>query len=140
MGRRSGGSPGNKGFESEVATLPGVPAEEGRDFMAIAADSHGTPAATMRAGIVVKEESAGGIRAAANGRFGAFDEEFCGGTSYRCQQPVETAFPGDKLQGPRTLLWDQFIMSFSDAQDLIDRLDPGGWNWPLLDHRRKNRA
>ena len=50
MGRRSGGSPGNKGFESEVATLPGVPAEEGRDFMAIAADSHGTPAATMRAG------------------------------------------------------------------------------------------
>jgi hypothetical protein len=120
--------------------LPRVPSEEDRHFVPIAADRHGTPAAAMGARIIVKEEPAGRIRATANGCLGAFDEKLCGRASYGGQQPIESAFASNKLQGPGTFLRDQFIMSFSDPQDFIDRLDPGRWDRPLLHNRRENRA
>jgi hypothetical protein len=56
-------------------------AEEGSDFVAIAANSHGTPAAAVRAGIIVEEEAARRVGTTADGCARTFDEELGGGTS-----------------------------------------------------------
>lgn len=88
---------GNSGFELGLGMLPWMPAKKGRHFVAIAAHGHGTPTAAMGARVVVEKQAARRIRAAANGRLRAFNQEFGGGTSDRCQQPVESTFPGDKL-------------------------------------------
>ena len=90
-------------------------AEEGGDFVAIAAKLHGTPAAAMRAGIVVEKEAAGGIGATANGGAGALDEEFGGGTSDRGEQPFEAAFARDKLEGPGAVAGDELVVALGDA-------------------------
>lgn len=108
--------------------------------MAVAADSHGAPAAATRAGVVVEEEAAGGIGTAANRGVGSFDQQFGGGASQGSKQPVEATFAGDKLQRPGTFLRDEFIMSFSDAQDFVDGLDPGWRNRLLVHDRSENGA
>jgi len=71
----------NGGFESGAGTVRTVAVQKGGHLVAVAADGHGAPAAAMRTGIIVKEETAGGIGAAANGRVGSFDNKFGGGAS-----------------------------------------------------------
>lgn len=101
-------------------------AEEGSDFVTVATDSHGTPASAVRAGIVVEEQAAGRIGATADGGTGTFDEKFGGGAGNRGEKPFESAFAGDIVQGPGPLARNQFVMTFGDAKDFIDGLDPGG--------------
>lgn len=103
----------------------GMAAQEGGDFVAIAAKLHGTPAAAMRAGVVVEEQLAGRIRTTTNGSAGTFDEEFGGGAGDGSEEPFQAAFAGDKLQGPGATARDQFVVAFGDAQNCVDRLDPG---------------
>ena len=90
-------------------------AEEGGDFVTVAAELHGAPAAAMRAGIVVEKEVAGRIGAPANGSTQAFDKELGGGTGDGGEEPFETAFARDKLQEPRAVARDEFIVALGDA-------------------------
>ena len=100
-------------------------AEKGSDLVAIAAGGHGTPAAVARAGIVIKEETAGGIGAAANGSSGTFNEKLSGGAGNGGEEPFEASFTGHEGKGPSAVAKDEFVVAFRDAQDFVDRLSPG---------------
>jgi hypothetical protein len=117
-----------------------VAAKKRSDFVAIATKRHGAPAAAMRAGIIVKQEAAGGIGAAADGGTRAFDEQFRGGTSKGCEEPVQAAFTGDKLKGPGAATKNQFIVSFRYAKNFINRLDPRSRERLLVDDGREYSA
>lgn len=107
--------------------------------MAISTELHGAPTAAVRAGIVVEEEAAGGIGTTANGGT-RLDQEFGGGTGDRREQPFEAAFPRDKLQGPCAIAGDEFVVSFGDAKNLVNGLDPGRRIMFFIDDRRKDGA
>jgi hypothetical protein len=121
----AGMSRDNSAKRLSLAAAHGAPAKEGRNFMAVAADCHGTPAAAVRAGIVIKEQPAGGIGAAADGRARSLDEEFRGGAGESGEEPVEAAFARDKLERPGTLVRDELVVAFRDAQNSVDGFDPG---------------
>jgi hypothetical protein len=116
-----------------------APQERG-DFMAIATDRHAAPPTPMGARVIVEEQTAGRVSTAADGSAGAFDEKLRGRTSEGCQEPVEAALAGDKLKRPRALVRNEFVMTFGDAKDLVDRLDPGGRERFFVDDRSKNGA
>jgi hypothetical protein len=100
-------------------------AEKGSGFVAIAAEGHRTPAAAMCAGIVVEKEAAGGVGTTADGNARAFDKELSGGASEGGEKPVQATFAGDELERPGSLVGDEFVVAFGDAQDFVDRLRPG---------------
>lgn len=100
-------------------------AEESSNFMAIAADGHGTPTAAARAGIVVEEETAGGIGTPTDGSARAFHKKLRGGTRDGREEPFQATFAGDIVQGPGAVVRDELVMAFCDAQDFVDRFDPG---------------
>lgn len=68
--------------------------------MAIPADGHGTPASAVRPGSVIEEKATGWIGTAADGSTRAFHKEFGGGTGQGGEQPVQSTFAGDELEGP----------------------------------------
>ena len=92
----------------------------------------------MRAGIIVEKEAAGGVGTAADGSARAFDEELGGGASEGGQEPVQTAFAGDELERPGPLLEYEFIVTFGNAEDLVDWLNPGGGERLSVDDGSKN--
>ena len=100
-------------------------AEEGSNFVTIAAGRHGAPAAAVRTGVIVEKEAAGGIRAATNGRAKPFDEKIGGRTGDSGEEPLEAALACNELEGPCTFTKDELIMPFGDAQDFVYRLRPG---------------
>jgi len=100
-------------------------AEEGSNFVPIAAGRHGAPAAAVRAGVIVEKEAAGGIRAATNGSARPFDEKIGGRTGDGGEEPVKAALACNELEGPCTFTKDEFIMPFRNAQNFVDRLGPG---------------
>ena len=113
-------------------------AEEGSNFVTIAAGRHGAPAAAVRTGVIVEKEAAGGIRAATNGRARPFDEEIGGGTGDSGEEPLEAALACNELEGPCTFTKDELIMSFRDAQDFVHRLGPGRRKRLFVDDRSEN--
>ena len=98
--------------------------KERRDFVAIAANSHGTPAAAMCTRVVIEEEAASGIGATAHRGIGTFNEEFGGGTRNGGEEPFEATFAGDKLQAPAFGARNEFVVAFREAQQVVDGLDP----------------
>jgi hypothetical protein len=118
--------------------MRGLTAEEGSDFVAIAADGHGAPTAAMGAGIIVKKQSARRIGTAADGRARAFDEKFGGGASQGRKEPVEATLARDKFERPDPFLRDKLIVALGDAQDLVDGLGPGGGERFAQDHGCKD--
>ena len=100
--------------------------------MAIAADGHGTPAPAMGAGIVVKEEAAGRIRTTADGSSRTFDEEFRGGAGNCREEPFQAVLAGNKVKGPGALAGNEFVVTFRDAKNFIDGLNPGTWEGFLV--------
>lgn len=104
--------------------VPRAALEKGGDFVTVAANRHGAPATAVGAGIVVEKQPARGIGAAADGRAGTFDQEFGGGTGKCGEQPVETAFSGDELQGPSAFVGDEFVVTFGYTENLIHRFYP----------------
>jgi hypothetical protein len=94
----------------------------------------------MRARIVVEEEAAGRISTAANGRVGTFDEEFGGGTSDGGEQPFQALLASEKLQRPDSAVRDYFIVAFRNAQNLVDRCDPGRGEGLAVDDASKHGA
>jgi hypothetical protein len=117
-----------------------VAAEEGGDFVAIAADGHGAPAAAMRAGIIVKEEAARRVGTAADGSTRALDEELGGGAGEGGKEPVKATFTSDELERPDTVMGDELIVTFGDAEDLIDGLDPGSGEGFFVDNGSEDGA
>jgi hypothetical protein len=99
-------------------------ARKGCDLVAVSADGHGTPAAAVRAGIIVKEEAATRIGAEPQPCAGALGDEFRCRTGYRSEQPVEAALTGYEFDSPHAVFEDKFVVSFGDAQDIVDRLGP----------------
>ena len=92
----------------------GVAAEEGGDFVTIATDGHGAPAAAMRAGIIAKEEAARRVGTAADGSARALHEELGGGASKGGKEPVQATFASDELERPGTATSDELIVTFGD--------------------------
>jgi hypothetical protein len=127
-------------MESEIAAAGSAATKESGDLVAVAADGHGTPAAAMRAGIIVKEKAAGGVSATADGSAGAFDQEFSSRASESGQEPVEAALTGDKLEGPDAFMGDELIVTFGDAKDFVNGLDPGSGEGFTLRERSKDGA
>lgn len=108
--------------------------------MAIAANGHGAPAAAMSARVVIEEESARRISAAAHRGVGAFDEEFGGGTRDGGKKPFEAAFAGHEFQAPAFGAGNEFVVAFRETQQLVDGLDPDFREGFFLDERRKDGA
>jgi len=67
--------------------------EERGDFVTIATDGHGAPAAAVRARVIIEKKAAGGIGANTHRSTGAFDDEFSGGTRNGGKEPFEPVFP-----------------------------------------------
>jgi len=128
------------GAESGIAAARGVAAEEGGNFVTIAADGHGAPAASMCAGIIVEEKAAGGVGAAANRGARTFDEEFGGGAGDGGEEPIQAAFAGHELECPGTVAGDEFIVTFGNAENFVDRLGPGGGKGLAVDKASKDGA
>lgn len=112
-------------------------AGKGSDFMAIAAPGHGAPATAMRARGIIEKEATGRIGANAKRRAGAFGDQLSGGTCDGRQEPIQTAFAGDKFQAPRAVLLQEFVVPFGDAQDFVDWFNPFTGNDFLAEQRAK---
>src|SRR6266850_5228855 len=97
---------------SGIATCSGMPACKSGDLAAVSASRHGTPAAAMRAGLVVEEESALGIGANSERRLYTLGDKLRRRTGNRSQQPIQPAFARDEFHAPRAVFKYQFVMSF----------------------------
>jgi len=117
-----------------------VATQERGDFVAIAANGHGAPAAAMRARVVIEEEAARRISAAAHWGGGAFDEEFGGGTRDGGKKPFEAAFAGHEFQAPAFGAWNELVVAFRETQQIVDGFDPDFREGLFLDERRKDGA
>ena len=115
-------------------------AKEGSDFVAIAANGHGTPPASVCTGVIVEEKAAGRVGAAANRSVEALDEKFGGRTGEGGEQPVQAAFPGNELERPGTFLGDELVVTFGDAENFVDWLDPGRRKGLIGDNGSKDGA
>ena len=111
-----------------------MPARKGGHLAAISADRHGTPAAAMRAGLVVEEQSALGIGANSERGLWTFGEKFRRRTGNRSEQPIQTALTRDEFHAPGAAFGNQFVMSFRDSKDFVDGLDPFGDDLVLSMH------
>jgi len=108
--------------------------------VAIAADGHGAPAATVRARVVIEEEAASGIGATTHRGARAFDEELGSGTRNSGEKPFEAALAGDEFQAPAFSVGNEFVVALGEAKQIVDGLDPDFWEGFLLDERRENSA
>ncbi len=92
-----------------------MPPGERGDFTPVATDRHGAPAATVRAGSVVEKKAAVRIGTETQPRPRSFGDDFGRGARHGSEQPVQTAFPGDKLDLQIMVCKDKFIVPFGDA-------------------------
>ena len=98
--------------------------EERGDLVAIAANGHGAPAAAVGARVVIEEKATRGIGANANRCVEAFDDQFGGGTRNGGEEPLETSFPSDEFQPPAFGTGNEFVVTFGEAKQIVDGLDP----------------
>jgi hypothetical protein len=125
-------------FRSGMLWRGGMLPGKGGDFVAVSADGHGTPAAAVRAGIVVEKEAATGIGAEPQPCPGTLGDKFRRGTGHRCQQPIEATLVGDEFDPPDTVVTKQFVVTFGDAQDVVDGLGPFTRNPLFAVHGRED--
>lgn len=91
--------------------------------MAIAATRHRAPSPAARARVIIEKKSAGWVGADAKTGAWAFCDEFSGGTRDSGEEPVQSAFAGDKFQAPFAVPLEEFVVPFGDAQYFVDGLD-----------------
>lgn len=103
-------------------------AREGGNLVAVSANGHGTPAAAVGAGIVIKEEAAARIGAEPQPCPRSLGDQFRRGTGNRRQQPIETTLARYEFDSPDAIVAEQFVVSFGDAQDVVDGFDPFSGN------------
>src|SRR5580704_5106721 len=107
-----------------LAAARRMTAGKGCHFMAIAAKRHRAPAPAARARVIIEKEPARRVEADAKAGIWTFRNEFRGRARNGCEKPVQTAFAGDELQAPFTILLEELVVAFGDAQDFVDRFDP----------------
>ncbi len=81
-----------------------------------------------------------GIGAEPKGRVDALDDDLRARARYCSEQPIEAPLPRDEFQFPNSLLKDKFIVSFRDAQDFINWLNPFTGDSLLSEHRGERPA
>ena len=118
----------------------GMPARKGGYLAAVSANRHGTPAAAMRAGLVVEKEPALGIGANSQRRLWTLGDKLRRRSGNRSQQPIQSALARDEFHAPSTVFENQLVMSFRDAKDFVDGLDPFRGDPMLSVHGRKGLA
>lgn len=111
-----------------------------RDLVAIAAESHGAPAAATRARHVGKEKTAGRISTEAEASGRPLDENLRGRPRDGGKQPLEAAFPGEKFQSPLSVIPNQFVVPLGDTQNFVRRFNPFLGNLFLSNHGAENLA
>src|SRR5580704_2061643 len=89
---------------------------EGGDFIAVSANGHGTPAAAVGAGIVIKEKAAAGVGAEPQPCAGTLGDQFRRGTGNGRQQPIETTLARYEFNSPDAIVVNEFVVPFGDAQ------------------------
>lgn len=115
-------------------------ARESRDFAAIAAKGHGAPATLAGSRVIGEEKAALGIGAEAKPGTVPFGDDLRSGAGHRRQEPVEAAFAGHKFNFPLTVLVDQLVVTFRNAKNFVDRVDPIGSNLLFAEHGSENPA
>jgi hypothetical protein len=104
-----------------VGAPPGCVAPgKSRHFMAIAARGHGAPAPAAGARRIVEEKAALGVGTGSKGRACAFRYEFRSRAGDGGKEPIQSALPGNKFEAPISVLFNEFIVPFGDAQNLVD--------------------
>jgi len=111
-----------------------------RDLVAIAATSHGAPAAATRARHVGEEEAATGISTEAEASSRPLDENLRGRPRDGSKQPLKAAFPGEEFQSPFAVIPNQFVVPLGDAQDFVHRFNPFPGNLCLSNQSSENLA
>ena len=112
-------------------------AREGGHFVAIAATGHGAPAAPAGARGVVEKEAAAWVGTDAKAGGCTFRDELGGRTSDGGKEPVQTTFASDEFQAPFTVLLEEFVMAFGNAEDFIDWLHPVSLQWFLIEEAKQ---
>lgn len=110
------------------------------DFVTIAAQRHGAPAAAARARIVIEEEGASRISTKPDARSFAFREEFRSGPSNSREKPIEAVFTSQEFDSPRASSFDEFVVTFRNSQDFVDRRYPFAGNALFCGEGMKARA
>jgi len=101
-----------------------LPSQKRRHLVPISADGHRTPTPAARPRIIVEEKLTSGIGAAANRGAWSFDEKLRRRARDRRQEPIEAAFPGNKLQRPPAAPRHQLVMTLGASQNLVNGFDP----------------
>src|SRR5579859_1620875 len=101
-----------------------MPASETGYFVAVAANGHGAPASPARARMVAKEKGAIRIGADTQARSRSLHNDLRGGTRNGRQQPIQAAFASLEFHFPGVARKHQFVVSFRNAQNLVDRFNP----------------
>jgi hypothetical protein len=109
-------------------------------FVAVAADGHRTPAAAVRARIVVKEKTTMWIRTKPKARLCSFGDKLGARSGYGGEQPVKASFACNEFDFPEVVPTNQLIVPFGDAQDFVDRRDPFPGHPLLSEHGREHLA
>ena len=109
---------------SEIVRNSGMLAGKGGDLASISAHGHGTPAAAVRARLVVEEKAAMGIGAQPEPCPSTLGNHFRRGSGDGCEEPVQAAFARDEFDAPRAVLANQFVVAFGDAEDFVDGFRP----------------
>jgi len=103
-------------------------------FAAVATKGHGAPAAAARARIIVEKKPALRIGTQPEARAGSFGDNLGAGAGDSGEQPVQAPFTRDELDFPGAILADELIVSFCDAENFVDRLDPFASHSLLSEH------
>lgn len=101
-----------------------VAARKRSDLVAVSADGHRAPASAVGAGSIVKKQPAARIGTEPQTRPWTFGDDFGGRTRDGGKQPLQAAFAGNKLNLPILVRRNQFIVTFGDAEEFVNRLDP----------------
>jgi hypothetical protein len=92
--------------------------------MPVPAHRHRTPSPPPRPRIIIKKQPAPRIRAPLHGRMLPFHYQLRRRSRNRRQQPFQPALSPNKLHPPTPFSRHQFIVSFRNPQNLVDRCHP----------------
>lgn len=118
----------------------GLLARESCNFVAIAANSHGAPAPLVGSRVVGEEKAALGIGAEAKPGTVPLSDDLRSGAGHGGEKPVEATFTSDKLNFPLAVPADQFIVSFGNPKNFVERLNPIGSNLLFAEHGSEDPA
>jgi len=121
----------------ELASPGSAAPRKRRDLVAVAATCHRAPPAAVRAGGIVEKQPTLRVGTCAEAGVAALGDDVCAGSRNRSKKPVEAAVPRNKLDLPLRLLLNKLVVTFRNAQDLVDGFDGGMMRNLSANHRAK---